>query len=51
MARSSTALRVRVIKPSASSRLSIGDSVAESICSVAAISLTDKRFALSGDFW
>jgi high-affinity nickel-transport protein len=36
------ALRNRVIKASASSRLSIGDNVAESICNSAAIRFTDR---------
>ena len=46
MVRSSVALRNRVIKPSAWSRLSIGDNVAESICSSAAICFTDSGGAL-----
>jgi len=40
--RSSTVLRLRLMKPSASKRLSIGDSVAESSCKDAAICLTDN---------
>src|SRR6476620_9733666 len=51
VARSSTALRVRVIRPSASNRLSIGDNVAESSCSAAAIALTDSGRSTFDLWW
>ena len=38
-------------EPQAASRLSMGDSVAESSCSARAMSLTDSGSDTVGDFW